>query len=168
MEQSVWSRVAPLILLDVTPLPSALGCGSGEGGRVSPNFSCREWQRGWGGGARADSGRWRTQTVRKLDRWEPQALWDWGGVSPSVAFGSCVYRGSLGLLLCVSGPVINDLQALLFRPRPAPQESAEPLLIELMDAHTHTHRRTHRIPGVTCEVKAPFFFPLLFFHPGRV
>lgn len=61
-----------------------------------------------------------------------------GPASPVWARQLCA-RGSLGLLLCMSGPVINDPQTLLFTPSPPREAGAA--TAHLANGHPHEHGR---------------------------
>lgn len=70
---------------------------------------------------------------------------DGPGLSAPVWAQQLCAQGSLGLLLCVSGPVINDPQTLLFTPSP-PLEAAA-ATAHLANGHTRTHTRTRARMG---------------------
>lgn len=101
---------------------------------------------------------WWTWGLWEWDRWEPGVLWVQGAcdgpglTAPVWAQQLCAQR-SLGLLLCMSGPVINDPQTLLFTPNP-PLEAAA-ATAHLANGHTHKHGgRMGYMPSNAREAKA--------------
>lgn len=78
-----------------------------------------------------------------------RGILDGPGLTAPVWAQQLCAQGSLGLLLCMSGPVINDPQTLLFTPSP-PLEAAA-ATAHLANGHTRARMDAHEGRGVICD-----------------